>query len=243
MTNNFSISRERQRIKVVTDENNATISLEFQQLELSNLTSIIAGQVPASGVLEGNFKVTTAQRGDFDSKLEIHDLMILGKPWGDVTFTLAHSADRYDLEMLVKSSITNVKATGHYISRPVDSEFDLAIALAPLDMQTIEPLSLGKLKNSKGQATGNLKITGTPGKPSIRGDVNFKDVYFTLKDFNSSFTLQDERISFQPSGIAFNNFTIRDEKNQEATIRGSILTEFIKNLNLIFVSHQRIFSC
>ncbi|NOT76047.1 MAG: hypothetical protein HOP08_14065 [Cyclobacteriaceae bacterium] len=231
VANNFNIFSEKQKISLITDQKASTIALEFENLQLANFTRIIAGTVPASGILDGNFKVTTVQQGNFNSKLYIHDLTILGKPWGEVTFTVDHVKDRYNLEMLVKSEKTNFRTTGYYISKPTDSEFNLEANFSPLDLKTVEPFTFGKFQDMKGDIVGTLTITGTTAKPSIRGDLNFKDASFIAKDLNSAFTLQNEKISFQSSGISFNNFTIKDEKGQEAVIRGSILTKEYKDFD------------
>ncbi len=229
VANDFSISREAQQIAVVTEEKDATVSVEFKELQLSNLTRLISGQVPASGQLNGNFKFTTAQQGNFNSRLQIHDLVILGKPLGELTFSLAYVSDRYNLEMLIKSQQTDVKANGYYISKTNASEFSIDVNLDPLDMKSVEPFTFGHLKNVKGYAVGNLKLTGTIKEPSIRGTINFQEVSFLSTAINGSYTLKNEKITFQEAGIEFNNFTIRDQNNQSATIIGSILTKAFRD--------------
>ncbi|CAN5250446.1 translocation/assembly module TamB domain-containing protein [soil metagenome] len=232
LANDFSISKENEKISVITDQREATISLEFQNLQLSNLTRIIAGKVPASGVLSGSFKVTTKQQGNSNSRLEISNFSLFSKHVGDITFSMTHATDRYNIEMLIKGDSTNVKATGQIISKVPDSELNIDVVLEPLSFQTIEPFTFGHLLDSKGSVMGNIKITGTAKEPSIRGSMTFKDASFKLKDANSSFTLENEKISFEESGIAFNDFTIKDERSNEANIKGSILTKDYRDFEL-----------
>lgn len=226
---NFNISKETERVAFVTDPKTATIALEFQNLQLANLTHIIAGKVPASGILNGDFKITTKQQDDFNSKFEIHELSLFEKPVGELTFTVTHSADRYNLELDIKGDGSNVKATGYYISRAPSSEFNIEVAFDPLNFQTIEPFTFGHLLDSKGAVTGNLKLTGTAKAPSVRGTLAFKNATFKLKDLNSAFTLENEKISFDETGIVFNDFKIKDEKNNEAEIKGAIRTKLYKD--------------
>ncbi len=236
VANNFIISKDQEKIGLVTTVKDSTISVEFQQLQLSNLTRVVRGVMPANGVLDGNLKFTTSSSGRFNSTLQINELEVLEQPFGDLTLDLAHAGDRYTIDLLIKNQGSNLNAKGFYASNPTKSEFDLSVNLDPLNLELVEPLSFGQLKNMKGQATGNLKVTGNFDNPVIRGKITFRDASLKSTYLNSSFTLNNESIVFNESGIALNNFTIKDSKKNDAIIDGSILTkaykEFRFNLNV-----------
>lgn len=228
VAHNFSIAKDPEKIALITTVKDSTISLEFQQLQLSNLTRIVRGVMPASGMLNGNLKFSTSSSGRFNSTLKITDLEVLEKPFGDLTLDLAHIADRYNIDLTIKNQGSNLIAKGYYVSNPTTSEFNLSADLSPLNLQLIEPLSFGQLKNVKGLATGTLKVSGTFEKPSIRGSINFRDASFKSTYLNSNFTLNNETITFNEQGISFRNFTITDTKKNDAVIDGTILTEAYK---------------
>ena len=236
VAHNFSIASGQEKIALVTTVKDSTLSIEFDQLQLSSLTRIVRGVMPANGQLNGNFKLTTASRGNFNSKLAISNLEVLEKPIGDLTLALSHTGNRYVINMQIKNEGSNILAEGYYASDENTSDFNLTATLAPLNLQLVEALSFGQIKNAKGFAEGTLKLTGNFKQPSIRGRVTFKDASFKSTYLNSTFALVNETISFEESGIAFNDFTIRDSKKNEATIRGNILTrtykEFRFNLKL-----------
>jgi hypothetical protein len=48
--------------------------------------------MPASGQLNGDFKITTSQKGVFSSTLTIQEFTILEKLWGDVFVSLNYAA-------------------------------------------------------------------------------------------------------------------------------------------------------
>lgn len=236
VAHNFTISKDQEKIGLITTVKDSTISVEFQQLQLSNLTRVVRGVMPANGTLNGNLKFTTSSRGTFKSKLQINELEVLEQEFGDLTLALEHVVDRYNIELLIKNQGSYISVNGYYVSNPTTSEFNLSADLAPLNLELVEPLSFGQLKNMKGQATGNLKITGNLKKPVIRGKITFSDASLKSTYLNSTFTLNNESIVFDETGIVLSNFTIKDSKKNDATIDGSILTksydDFRFNLNV-----------
>lgn len=229
VAHNFNISKNPEKIALVTTVKDSTISLEFNQLQLSNLTRIIRGVMPASGMLDGNLKFSSSSSGRFNSSLKITELELLEKPIGDLTLNLGHAGDRYNIDLLIQNQGSNVTGKGYYISNEAASEFNLTADFSPLNLQLIEPLSFGQLQNVKGQATGTLKLSGTFEKPSIRGNINFKEASFKSTYLNSSFNLNNETITFTEQGIRLSNFTINDNKKNDAVIDGMILTEAYKD--------------
>ncbi|HNG40728.1 MAG TPA: translocation/assembly module TamB domain-containing protein, partial [Cyclobacteriaceae bacterium] len=225
VAHNFSISKEPERIALITTVKDSTLALEFQQVQLSNLTRVVRGVMPASGMLDGNLKFTSSSSGRFSSELKISELEILEKPFGDLTLGLSHAGDRYTIDMALTNQGSNLTAKGYYVSNPTTSSFDLSANFDPLNLQAIEPLSFGQLQKVEGRATGTLKISGTFEKPVIRGTISFREASFKSTYLNSSFTLKNESITFNEQGIRLNNFTITDTKKNDAVLDGSILTD------------------
>jgi len=225
---NFAITGGQEKIALITTVKDSTISVEFQDLQLSSLTRVVRGVMPANGKLNGNLKFTTSAQGRFNSNLEIERLEVLEQPYGDLTLALSHAGNRYGIDLVIKNEDSNLKADGFYVSDETISEFNLSVNLAPLNLKLIEPLSYGQLKNVKGIAVGNLHISGSLKKPEIRGKITFQDASFKSTYLNNTFFLANETISFEESGIAFNDFTINDSKKNEAVIQGDILTRAYK---------------
>ncbi|MDA4544059.1 translocation/assembly module TamB domain-containing protein, partial [Escherichia coli] len=87
-----------------------------------------------------------------------------------------------------------------------------------------------------GNLEGQLKITGSPSKPLIDGDVKFKDAQFNIAMLNALFKAKDETVHFDNSGINFTKFALEDKKGNIAKVTGSIdtktYTDFDFNLNV-----------
>jgi translocation and assembly module TamB len=71
VAHNFSISKDPEKITLVTTVKDSTLSVEFQKLQLSNLTRIVRGVMPASGMLDGNLKFSSSSSGRFNSSLTL----------------------------------------------------------------------------------------------------------------------------------------------------------------------------
>lgn len=231
---NFSLSNNNEKIALVTSSKDSIVSFEFNELQLGNITKIVAGVVPASGKLNGNVKFTTSGNGEFRSTLRINDLTVLEQPWGNAHLDLVHTQaqNKYDINLLVKDENSSLKISGVLEPKEATTEFNLTADFAPFNLQRIEPFSGGQLKNVKGVAEGNLKLTGNTAKPALRGKLNFKEASFYVTYLNGTYSLQNEMIEFKESGISFNNFNIKDEKNNAAIIKGNIFTEAYKDFDL-----------
>lgn len=225
---NFAITGGDEKISLVTTVKDSTVSVEFQDLQLSSLSRIIRGVMPASGKLNGNFKFTTSGKGNFNSKLRIDKLEIFDQPYGDLTLAMLYASNRYGIDLQIKNKDSGLKAEGFYQSGETTSAIDFSVALSTFNLKLIEPLSGGQLKNVEGIAKGNLHITGNFEEPVVRGKIGFQDASFNSTYLNSTFFLKNETIFFEESGLAFYDFTISDDKKNKAVIDGEILTQAYK---------------
>ncbi len=83
---------------------------------------------------------------------------------------------------------------------------------------------MGNLTNSIGFLTGNFDISGTVDKPNVVGTLDFNEIGFKVTSLNSSFKSINDQIKFTGESIVFDNFGIKDEKNNDLNINGRILT-------------------
>lgn len=226
---NFNLSKGSEKFSIVTLPQDSSIDFQFQQWQLSNLTNLVEGLVPASGRLNGNFKITTSQKGLFNSTLTIKEFTIFEKTWGDAHLSLDYTSNRYTLNLKIKGDQTNMIAKGFYV--PTPSAFDFNIDLDEFDLRLIEPLSFDQLKNVKGSLNGSMRLSGNIKAPTLRGSLTFKEVSFLSTYVNNSFSLKNERISFEERGIVLSDFKLADNNNNIATIKGTILTKAYKDFD------------
>jgi translocation and assembly module TamB len=223
----MEVAKGEEKIALVRREGqDSTVSIVFNSLDLENITSLVEGTVPAGGIADGDFNISVASRGAFNSNLTIRTLTILEQGWGDLTLAMGRTATGpFNIDLRVEGDNTELKAAGYYVSKAASPEIHFEIDLTRLNLAVVEPFSFGQLKNVKGQLVGNIKVDGPVGQPDINGVLTFKEASFLATYVNSEFTLRDERLTVQRSGVTFDNFKILDRKNNSAVIDGSITSQ------------------
>ena len=241
VAHDFSLSNGMEKIAVNTNTTDASVMLNFSRWKLANLTKIVDGIVPANGEVNGNFIFATTRKGQFNSTLRISGLSILEKVWGDASMSISLESNRYTFGWKVKGENVGMQAVGFFEPDPLKSTFNIDINLSPFDLSLIEPLSLNELRKVSGIVKGKVTIFGNFGEPSIRGKLTFQEVSFLSTYLNNSFSLKDEAISFREEGIVLNDFKLSDQQNNEATIKGAILTKAYKDFDFDLKLNSRNF--
>jgi autotransporter translocation and assembly factor TamB len=65
-------------------------------------------------------------------------------------------------------------------------------------------------------------VNGTVKRPSVNGNIDFKNAAFTMGMLNSYFKIDDESISVNNEGVKFSTFTIKDSMNNTAILDGMV---------------------
>ncbi|HZY78786.1 MAG TPA: translocation/assembly module TamB domain-containing protein [Cyclobacteriaceae bacterium] len=221
--NHFEIMKNKQKVIMIGDtRKDPAITIRFEELELSNLTRVIQGVVPASGELNGDFKFTTAASGEFNSKLSIAGLTILQIPIGDLTLGLDHSQDRYNVAMNLRGNRTNLDTKGYYGGPKGSEVLDLVADIHQLNMEAVQAFSMGQITNATGLLKGSMTVKGKPTHPDVTGNLTFSEVSVVSTFLNSQYQLKNETISIKNDNISLNNFTIADANNNTAQLKGNV---------------------
>src|SRR5690606_9155045 len=138
-------------------------------------------------------------------------------------------------DVRLESETTELKAGG-YLTRDESPEINFVADIVKFDLNNISVLTAGQLKNTSGNLTGKIQVTGRTSAPDIAGEVRFRNAKFTPAAVNSEFILKDENIKLQGEKISFPDFKITDDQNNLAKITGEIVTDgfqtFALNLKL-----------
>jgi len=233
----FEVGKENQKISLLKKTGkDSALSLVFQHLDLKDMTSLVEGITPITGIADGDLTISAAERGAFSSKLRISQFSILSQTWGDLVVSLNKTTTSpYNIDLGIKGEKVNMKITGTY--HPSDhASVDITAELSTLNLEALQPLTLGTMKRMDGSLSGKLKVKGNLSRPGIDGTFTFKNASFVPSAVNSVFKLDNETIKITEEGIDFNKLKILDEKNNVASIDGEIttkdLTTFVLNLDV-----------
>jgi translocation and assembly module TamB len=231
VAHNFSLTNINEKISLITQsKTDSSLSVVFKDLNLPNLTNVVEGVTPAEGLINGDFKL--AAKGAFQSKLTIKDFKLFDQLWGDLALAVERKDKPYVIDFRVDGEKADIKIAGHFTPDETTPEINLTTHLDISDLAIVEPLSAGQLKKSSGGILGDIKITGKPSSPDIRGEVEFHDASFVPSFVNSRFTLKNETLKFTEEGITIDDFTVLDENNNKATLKGVVETKSYKDFDL-----------
>lgn len=232
--NNFSITNINEVIALETsDDADSIVSILFKDLNLQNISRLVEGVVPFDGLANGDVNLTSSKSGAFNTRLTVQSLKILDQTWGDLALALGQTAKGpLNIDLRLESENTALKAAGYYTADANAPELNFLAEIQKFDLSSIEPLTLGQLKNTKGQLQGRVSIKGDPTKPDIDGELKFINASFTPSAVNTEFVLEDETITIQNDKILLPDFEIKDRENNVAKIDGEIISEQFQDFKL-----------
>lgn len=230
VASNVALTRGNNALSINTLENK-DLEVAFDTFNLSLISKMIEREENLiSGELNGNFVLDNQQEAfAFKADLGIDSFSFKEDTLGNITLKASNPvANQYDVNLGISGSGNQMSVDGNYIT-PEEANapgiIDFNINLEALNLSTVEAYTAGQLENLKGNLTGQLKATGTTEDPQIRGQLNFQEASFLLTMLNNSFTLKDEKIEFDESGIQFPDFRMIDAYNNVAVVTGSVLTK------------------
>ncbi|WP_354355894.1 translocation/assembly module TamB domain-containing protein [Pedobacter sp. UYP30] len=232
LVNQFDISNNGQSLSINSNPTkpNSPINLNFKDFQLETLTKFAETDTTlVGGKLNGTANVKDlAGSPKFEANLTVDNLRYLKDELGTLRLAVNNNkADAFEVNVAL-SGVHDLRVNGFYYTKPT-GKLDLTVNVDKIDLSKVQSLSAGQIKNGTGTLSGALTVKGAIASPSILGDLTFNNAGLTIAYVNSYFRMPNEKISFTPEGIAFNNFTIIDSLNQKATINGKVLTTNYKD--------------
>ncbi|WP_188360822.1 translocation/assembly module TamB domain-containing protein [Flavobacterium orientale] len=224
---NFDLSKGENKLTIQSETSNlnAPIAIDFDNFEIETLTSFAQrSQLEMTGKINGNANIRNINSTPiFTSDLTVENFTFKKDTVGDVKLKVNNeTAATFNAEVSITSQDNKVDLNGFY--RTSDSSFDMKLAIDKLNLKSIQGFTMGNLTNGKGFFTGNFDISGTVDKPKVIGTLDFNEIGFKVTSLNSSFKSITDQIKFTGESIVFDNFEIKDEKDNDLNINGSILT-------------------
>jgi hypothetical protein len=217
-------------------EPNAPIAVTSKQLDLKKLataflqdSTLVSGFFNADMVvkgLDGNVGFT----GDFS----INELTVTQIAVGELKANAANKgSDAIALDASLTGEGNDFRMFGDYNlsgKNPMDFTFDVK----RLGARTLQAFSFGEIQRADGQMVGQLKVTGDPANPIIRGDLAFEEFNFVPKQLGAPFTIDNQKVSFKGQSVQLSNFTLKDSTGQALTVTGRVLFPDLPNFSYKF---------
>ncbi|WP_242929280.1 translocation/assembly module TamB domain-containing protein [Pontibacter vulgaris] len=207
----------------------APMQVQFGNFEIGYLMESFQQQDSLmAGTINGVATLRNIMSGSpgFNSDLTVTNFAYMGNPIGNIALKANTAANnRYNVNAALTGNGNQMLVTGFYEAQPTASLLNLNADINSLNIAALEGFMQGMVKDMKGSANGNLRITGTLEDPNINGQLNFNQAQFNLAMLNAVYRLQNERLLFNDQGINFPNFTLTDSLNNPMEINGNIYTK------------------
>ncbi|NCD71634.1 translocation/assembly module TamB [Mucilaginibacter sp. R11] len=225
----FSLANGNQRVKIngfISDDPADVLKLEFDQFSMSTLNQLTkAGGVLLKGSLNGDVQFTSITKNPgIAANLGIDSLNMNGTQVGNVK--LVSSLDNSRNEANVNLNILNrglqtMKIAGVYRLKSETDNLDFDVTMNQTEAIIFEPFVKGLVSGLKGTISTNLKLTGTPGKPLLNGDVTLANTGVTVDYLKTSYIVND-KLDVKNSVIEITDMSLADGHGGKGTANGKV---------------------
>ncbi len=232
IVNNFGISQGNQSLNVnsTAQSTSAPIKVDLKNFEIATITKMAhQDSLLASGTINGTAEITNPTTNPvFTSDINISNLTYKLDTIGNIQIKVNNqTANAYNADVALTGNGNDLHVTGTYYTG--EGRMDLNLLLNSLNLGIVKPFAVGQLDDITGILKGNVKIQGTVNNPSVAGQLNFQNASIVPTISGERFTLPNDAITVNSTGIHFNKFTMLDSAGNKAVLNGDIATTDFKN--------------
>lgn len=233
--NNFKMTKGNQVIEITDafpEIPKDHVAIDFKNFNLSGFLSYLnPDDTLASGNLNGHFILEEPfEDTGIVADLDVQSLRVMDVDLGvfkvDAT---SLGNDSYDFDASLKEGEVDFDFHGDYVASQSGARLDLDLDINQFNMKALTGFSKGEITETAGSFSGNFKLYGTTKEPKYEGTLKFEDANFKIAMFNSAFTLQDETLNIDNSGLSMDQFVIRDANSNTFEMSGKIGTKSFIN--------------
>ena len=228
----FVLQKDQQSLAVQSEGNvpNSPILATFDNFKLESLTSIAKSNYEIGGTIDGKATLKDITSNLlFVADLDIENLKLKKDTIGNLNVKVDNkTANLYSANVTLSGLENQLNVNGNY--NVGNESLDFIVNIQKLQMKSLQPFTLGNIKESEGFLNGKLDVKGKAVNPDVTGNVKFNSVGFIVVPLNSKFKLINDNIAFQNNKIVFDNFKLQDEKNNPLRINGTIDSKDYTNL-------------
>ena len=230
---NFELTKDGNSIKLQSEaqSGNAPLAVNFKDFQIKTLTNIVEMKsIDMDGTINGDavFKNLTS-KVLFTADVTIDKFAFRKEEVGTININVDnYTANTYTAKVEITGLDNQLNLDGTY--RATDDNLNMNLDIQRLNIKSIQGFTMDNLKDGTGYLSGNFKVSGNASAPMLNGDLKFNDVGFKATKLNAKFQSMNDKIAFADNTILLNNFTIKDEKNNDLTLNGKINAQDFANL-------------
>ncbi|MGQ1908372.1 translocation/assembly module TamB domain-containing protein [Marinifilum sp. RC60d5] len=234
---NFKIARENHFFGLdgkISNNPNDSITFQIQDISLKNLNDLTRNKnINIDGTVKGYVQLSDFYGDRLSNSNLMVEKLVLNKDTLGNLFLLS-DWDKQEKRLSFSSftdynSQKELEVLGTYI--PDQDSLNMDIKIDQLRMELLNPYLQENISDIKGKTAGKLHIEGKTNNLQSNGKLIFNNTEFTIKQLQTRYICNDS-IIITPSELRFNEFKIRDQQNNTATIFGAITHQNFNNFGL-----------
>lgn len=226
--NNWKLSNAGQSL-TLSNPGADQLEIDLQDIQLSPFSRLIRSKEEIFvGVLDGNIKVSNPlTQARFDAQVDVYDLSVYEKLWGHLSLDLANRQQKtYNIDLKLEEGANDLSLAGTFVP---DGKLGLQLNIGALQLQSVEPLSLGYLSRAQGHLEGAVSIGGTFANPSYQGQLQLVDAAVDIELLKTRFHIGQDPIRFDGQKITISKLSLFDPQNNEAVLSGQVTALSLTN--------------
>ena len=231
--NNVELSKDRSSISLhsETQNPNSPLAVTFKNFKIQTISNIVLlKNYEIDGTINGNAVLKNLMSKPlFTADLTVEKFTFKKEIVGNLNVKINNDiADTYTTNIEITGQDNQVKLDGIYTS--TNDNLDLNLDIQQLNLKSIQVFSMDNITDGTGYLNGKFKILGNTNNPKLTGELKFNEIGFKAKKLNANFKSMNDKIVFVENVILFEEFTIKDEKDNDLTINGQVYNQDYANL-------------
>jgi hypothetical protein len=232
--NNFKIYNNNQNIEVggiISKDSTESFTANFNNIDLEYLQKNVSDENSVKGILNCSVNISQIYSQPLIlANATINNLVYKNQVVGDVIFT--SSWDRLETEIestleILKNSKRSLSASGSY--KPETKALNYIVKADSLPLKLLETVITDEFSNFTGTTSGQVKITGTPGKILMNGAVKVFNAGLMI-DYTQTKYFMEDSVYFKTDSIQFQNLTFSDIYKNKAKLNGVLVHDNFTNM-------------
>ena len=218
---------------------NDTLSVSFNQFDLSTLDFLLKGRLDLDGFVYGN-AVVSDMKNDLSlvADLEIKELGLNGETYGNASIhsNWDHEQDGFLINAgLLNEGRKSLSIDGGYFPNREHDNLDFDLELDSLNLSVIAPFVNGIAERIQGSCRGAFTVKGPLTQPDIQGSLRIFDGGCKVNYLNTFYTFSPT-IELTDRLITLSDFILTDTLGHSALVFGGIshrnFSDFVLNFKL-----------
>ncbi len=239
---NVKFSQGFQEISVETEQppgaSTDSLVVKLKNVILGDLSSLFFKNPRLEGVTSGNVTMNNVL-GDFmaSADLKTEQFRLDDDSIGLVNIQAQYNSKTGAIPFSVQSPNQGYRFTakGSYDTKDTTGRpFNTDIALENSKIDILHRFLSDIFTDIKGQASGNLNISGDPNEPDLLGKIRLTKAGLKVNYTQVYYTIDSANINFEEDGIDFGQFTIHDKYKNTGTVSGKLKEKGFRDLDFDF---------